>query len=916
VLTVDPTPPKPVKSFGRVRGSQPVAITATGGSMPTAFTIATGGRRFSVMTVVGQDTVVFRPNGTTTVTATAAGAPSTTVSFVGQPVTTLTGIGSKINRVFGRREPVAVTGKRVTLADGAFADDELLESLCGPAKPPITVHSGPAAVTGCPAFRVDNVDDVPPAERSILGDLAKAAGLPLTREALNEALTYTDSWRFRGDVTVNGVNVKPEAGASVVVAPQLNGIVSAKASISLGAGNQELKLDAPANLKIDTRAVGDAIPLGKFAALDSILKTLGSFPLPDNFDVDVKLLGGDVASATLPRAQVTLKLGLPDWLSAGGVKAEGEVVMIVSRDGIDLTKAQIGPISVDVGAVSVKEFLIAYSKVAEGDLWQGSGSACVVSTACLEMKPTFGGVEILNGRLRKIGAVLDLRPLGGVQLYPNVTLQDIGFQLGLDPTVLFGRATVNVYQVLDVLGGLKLVLASPDEPYIWPPNDPDSGEAYPASFAGRRIASTTIGTSATAFLVVPTIGRTQLGGAYLFYEHPGYVAFGGNVNLDVFDIISISGQTNGEINFTNGRFNVTGDVRACYDDICAGAIASVSTVGAGGCLDVGITDIGGGVTFTPFKVHFSVTCRWTRFIDRTVRGPRAKAAQAAPITETFEAGDPARTIQLTGDGEAPRVRVTGPDGVVVESGEKGVTSQGKVLILRHRPAKITMVGIQDGAPAGAYTIERLESSEPIAKVEVGEDPGAPRVGARVSPDGAARVLHYDIRNRPAQKVTFVEVAGQSRRILGTVTGGGKGTLRFRPLAGSGTRRIEAQFSLSDLPVPAETRTVARFRPPSARLPAVRRLRVSRRGTTLRARWKRVAGATGYDVVVTPTSGRQRVVRVRRSRATLRGVARYASGRVDVRALGAGSRSASRRARFRAIARKPSRVRRLAKPPKL
>ena len=63
-------------------------------------------------------------------------------------------------------------------------------------------------------------------------------------------------------------------------------------------------------------------------------------------------------------------------------------------------------------------------------------------------------------------------------------------------------------------------------------------------------------------------------------------------------------------------------------------------------------------------------------------------------------------------------------------------------------------------------------------------------------------------------MTFVETGPGGRRTIGMVTGG-RGTLSFTPAPGNGRRQIEAQFELAG--VGAETKTVARFTPPSLHL---------------------------------------------------------------------------------------------------
>jgi hypothetical protein len=223
----------------------------------------------------------------------------------------------------------------------------------------------------------------------------------------------------------------------------------------------------------------------------------------------------------------------------------------------------------------------------------------------------------------------------------------------------------------------------------------------------------------------------------------------------------------------------------------------------------------------------------------------------------------------------------------------------------------TVVGLVNPKP-GTYTISLLPGSPAISKVSHATDPPPAKVTASVHGHGARRTLAYNIRRRPGQSVEFVEVAGGARKSIGTVSGG-RGSLRVSPAPGSDLRHVEAQFTLAG--IRAETRTVASFRPPSARLARPRHLVARRRGTTLRVSWRRVAGATGYELVTTSPSARQRVVRVRGARASVRRVALTTAGRVTVRATATLRRGAPASARFRATRRLHTRFRRLPRAPR-
>jgi hypothetical protein len=143
------------------------------------------------------------------------------------------------------------------------------------------------------------------------------------------------------------------------------------------------------------------------------------------------------------------------------------------------------------------------------------------------------------------------------------------------------------------------------------------------------------------------------------------------------------------------------------------------------------------------------------------------------------------------------------------------------------------------------------------------------------------VLHYNVRRRPGQTVVFHDVAeGSAAKEIGRVSNPGRGTIKFAPAPGKGRGRIVAQFELQDLP--AERRTVTSFRRPSPVLPRPRGLRVKRRKATLVVSWKRVAGATHYDVAATSGTGFQRFRTTKKRRLVLK-VPKTVAGRLTVRA---------------------------------
>lgn len=845
-----------------------------------------------IVGTAGQDSLRFRPAPgkpyTVKVRATGPGGPGPSVSQTFPATAAPDGrLARRVVASLGKRRPVYATGS----ADVLARQTEICVI-------PTTVRSGSLELKGC-LRPITSLSQIPAAELGTVRRLASSLPVNRNRSQLELAIDLTDGY-LGGAVTVNGVRLSPTGSARTVVYPQVNAIVSSNAN--LGVLRHRFAHRPDFVLNVDPTKSTNRI---------------GTFPRPDGLRSLARLTAVGDVGLTLGQRTATLDTGLklPPGFNVAGTGAEGRVKLGIRDGSLMLQGMRLGLPDVDVGALAVKDFRIEY-RGGDDNEWHGQGRACVAGDTCLSMVPADGHVRIANGRLAFAGATLDLPPSGvGVPLFKGVNLERIGFAIGLDPTRMTGSARIGVARILKLDGRLVLAFPSARTPFVF--RRDEVGPGFPAHFYDRLHTRTTVGVSAAASLRVPVVGDVSLASGYLLYEVPGYVAFGGRIGYSFLGVLSLEGALDGELDLEATLFNVHGKVRACVV-VCGQAIANISrgrggTGGAGACIQLGGLSVGGGVQWQRVSAPFIWPvdgCRWSRFAV-VVRPATAAAAAARGHVVTVKRGDRSRVIQLDGDGAAPLVRVRGPGGTTVETAPGSgltVSDDGAVRIMRFEGeevgAHLTAVGLQDPRP-GAYTIERLDGSAGVVRIREATDPPGASVSGTVMGRGTRRVLSYRVRSRPAQRVTFLEVTPDGgAREIGVVRGGGRGRLRFSPAPGPGQRRIEAQFELEGMP--AERRVVTRFSPPSPNLGRPARLRVRRSGTSLRASWRKVAGAQRYEVALTTARGIQRRKTTRAAKIVLGRVPRSDAGRLTVRAIGGLRTGPPAKARVRRTARRTTR----------
>jgi hypothetical protein len=264
----------------------------------------------------------------------------------------------------------------------------------------------------------------------------------------------------------------------------------------------------------------------------------------------------------------------------------------------------------------------------------------------------------------------------------------------------------------------------------------------------------------------------------------------------------------------------------------------------------------------------------------------ASRAHAAGFEQSVDlpAGLPGAVIAVEGRDAPPQVTLIGPHGEQVTA-PRGLHPllRKPYLVLKDPRRNVTQFAVGEPA-AGRWRIRVEPGSSPVTSIKSANGLSRPKVRARVVGSGHRRQIAYRVHARAGQKVTFVERGATGGTVIGTARGDA-GRIAFRPGAGKRERRRIVAIVEQDGYVRDEL-GVASYRAPGPERPRrVRGLKVRRRGSSLRLRWRPVAAAVRYQVGVRLNDGRRLSLRTSRTRARVPHVTRRVRGAVTVRGIG-------------------------------
>jgi virginiamycin B lyase len=514
------------------------------------------------------------------------------------------------------------------------------------------------------------------------------------------------------------------------------------------------------------------------------------------------------------------------------------------------TAGTIPPLQYDdvwLGGLEIRNVSFMYDDSSR--IWSASGDLYLVGVELAGGQFQWGPDGFIEGSVAK-------QFIPPLPIATDVALSQIELKMEVGPpTKISGSVSLEAGNGIATLdGGGFVVFATSAHDYSYQPNDiPGIGQL---AIPHGPFSDTVIGLGGTVTVNVPIVNFSfPLASAYVLYS-PGFFEFAGGVHFD-FGPLTVDGGIAGAIGHlvTGGTgFDLEGFVHACVGwsslSLCGDIDGIVSSIGAQVCFG----DQGG-------EIYWSKGYPQPIFWDCDITGfrPPFGAADSASAARTFtlKPGLPAAEVELVGQRGPPDVTLTSPAGrtIPITFSAHHPTGRDAVLGAQLPAQSQTYLGIKQPDP-GRWTVTPAPNSPPLTALLVADGLPPAQIRVSVSGTGYRRTLHYAIRPRADERIVFVERGRQSYQVLG-VAREGRGSLQFTPALGPpGLRHIVAVVELGGLPT--RNLTVASYGAPGSPVPPrPLGLHVSLRRSVLTASWRAVSHATGYQVTVRSTDGRNR-----------------------------------------------------------
>jgi uncharacterized delta-60 repeat protein len=643
----------------------------------------------------------------------------------------------------------------------------------------------------------------------------------------------------RGTAKVNGIDVDPRNGSSLVMVPSdAGGAIDTVKKMTLSAKDVGMSLGN--------------VPIGNPGQLTTNLADRLDVAPPTLREVNLDQIGEDIRS----------KLNLGPFKLAGDTKlrladdgsafldAHAELPGLLGGPGSSPIRTDVtvhadpaGHIKLEGIHLEVGKAYLAAVKIKDLRLdYDGAGLSV---KGQLLFPPVDAGIAINKFRLSNTGAFqeLDVDYLAGagqgIPVGPGIFMTKLGGGFSLDPDEIRGRATFGV---------------GPSTGGGCPTAGIEAGFVVhfaPAPFYVKA-------TGQVQILCIPIVDTT------FYADSTGLVDVAANLHFDAGPVY-FGAKLHGALQLPRWQIDLHGE-GGIRHLISAEIKAIIGNLGVAGCARVKLLFItlaaGAGVRFSnghpPLSfselannIHIFTGC------DLTSWSPFGRDVRTAPTGSgrTFELPDDGDVVALEviGSGGSPRVRLRAPDGKLLDASaftEDLTHGDGVDGLLD--PANDRTVLFVKGQK-GEWTIEPAAGSPAIVELRHASVLPKPEVTATVGGAGAARQLRYTVAKVPGQQVRFVEHSKLGQRVITTVKEGGAGTKAFTTSEGKGTARTVVAEVVQD-GMPRANLTVAHFSAPAPSPTRPRHVRI-RKG---RITWAKSAYAARYEVVVT-TGGGNRVL---------------------------------------------------------
>ncbi len=747
------------------------------------------------------------------------------------------------------------------------------------------------------------------------------------------------SYQTDGPLVINGIPL-PAVGAStpyVITPPSkahpgglfglLGGSLAPKLVVSLGGSS---------GFAVDAGAISWNLP----ATSSSNLGTVATLTAPSGQSVKGLAIAGSIQlsfgrSGSNYYSSFAVTVGLPSVFkqgpnsSSGGIT--GTVGVRVDSAGVHFDGLIVQVKGAYIGSLQVKSACFAYGPRSASGAVAGCPPPALTGSVLPALTCQAGGGSAWSGGadvVLPISGSPELSFYGGftgskinslsvdasglkVPIAEDVFLTNIGLQLCLP----------NSTQGLGIEGDVGVGAVATGNNFLASVN---GSFRYEAAF-GSNPWSLQLGGSLA-------VEGTQVGSATLAFGGTPVVTFDVKVGVN-FSVVSVNGELQGFFETARPyQFSVEGNASACLQDIgCLTADAAVSSRGLAGCVGVAqfhwwtLEKDDDWAWYAWWRVHWvEHTTTWQAGfgyywggsvslwgdscdvgdyeiptpVNTDVAGLAGHPGAAVSGQFTVPAHSPGVAVRITGVRGAPRVRLTGPGGVVINPPANGKVGErvGKLALVEEQVKQNTTSVLLLNPRAGRWHLAAVRGSVKVASVRTAPGLAPPEISGGLSADVKNRVgggIAYAV---PSGETLTLYVSGPHhvQQLLGVahgkpcpknagVAGGPSGRLcqriSFTPAYGpNGRRTVYAVVSRRGLVVSRVTvgSVLVKFAKP-----AVLKVKAVRTAGGVKVTWTALAHTADYAVAVDTSDGRRLSFTTRSNRLTVPGVAATESVKVLV-----------------------------------